>query len=497
VTGQNATAIAPAIPSSERCASLTGSRVEAGVVESAERVAAGSTLVGGATAGAPVPSDICRVRIKLNPAPGSDINVEVWLPDNWNSKLYGLGGGGFDGALGPGGAMILGVQAGKGFAGVMTDAGHPAGASLESWVHNQPEKVVDFGHRGNHLAAVAAKQVIATYYGGPPKHSYFMGCSNGGRDALSLATRYPDDYDGIIAGAPAQRYLEVLTTMAWNTRAIHGPGGAPNLEAKVGLIHDAVMESCDTLDGVKDGVLENPRLCKFDPKVLQCKGADQPTCLTAEEVSVVNKIYSGPRLRDGTSVSKGASPSSETTADGWPGWVLPARAKDFPQDFYRWFVFDDPNWTFEMFDLDRDYATARERVAPIVNPDSGDLRAFARSGGRLIMYQGWLDAGITPEATLDYFDRVGGHLGQERDDHVRLFMVPGMFHCANGPGADSFDMQPALERWVEKGEAPDRVVAVKNGAEPALSHPLCPWPQTAHYNGTGSTRDAANFTCKR
>lgn len=485
----------PAV-SAESCAVLTGSKVEAGTVELAERVVTGATLVGGATAGVSAPSDICRVRIRLQPAPGSDINVEVWLPDNWNNKLYALGGGGFDGALGPGGATLLGIQAAKGFAGVMTDVGHAAGASLESWAHRQPEKVVDFGHRGNHLAAVAAKQVIAAYYGRQPRHAYFMGCSNGGRDGLSLATHYPEDYDGIIAGAPAQRYLEVLTTMAWNTRAIHGPGGAPNLEAKVGLIHDAVMQSCDTLDGVKDGILENPRLCKFDPKVLQCKGADQPTCLTAEEVNVASKIYSGPLLRDGTSISKGASPSSETTADGWPGWVIPARAKDFPEDFYRWLVFDDPSWKFEMFDLDRDYAIARERIAPIVNPDSGDLRAFARRGGRLIIYQGWLDAGITPEVTLDYFDRVGGHLGSVRDDHVRLFMVPGMYHCANGPGADSFDMQPALERWVEQGEAPERVIAVKQGAEPSFSHPLCAWPKTAHFNGTGSTRDAASFTCR-
>jgi feruloyl esterase len=483
-------------PADTRCAALVGRQVETGQVEAAERLAAGAIFVGGDTAGAQAPVDLCRVRLRLHPEPGSDIKVEVLLPDTWNHKLFALGGGGFDGALNPGGAALLGKSARDGYATVATDVGHKAGAPLESWVHKQPEKVVDFGHRGNHLAAVVAKQIVAAYYGDRPKHAYFFGCSNGGRDGLSEATHYPEDYDGIIAGSPAQRYLEVLTQMAWNYRAIHGPGGAPQLESKLALINEAVMRQCDALDGLKDGLLENPLVCRFDPKVLQCKGADGPGCLTGAEVAAVRKIYGGTQLRSGAVVNKGPEPGSELTGDGWGGWITPARAADFPQDFYRWLVFDDPSWKFEMFDLDRDYAVARKRVAPIVDPDSGDLRAFARRGGRLIIYQGWNDPGITPGATLGYFDRVGRHLGPSRDDHVRLFMVPGMFHCANGPGATQFDMQPALEAWVEQGKAPERVVAVKPGATPAFSRPLCAWPKTAHYNGSGSTRDAANFTCK-
>lgn len=483
-------------PAAARCAALTGKTVEAGRVESAEWLSAGATIAGGETAGAKVSTDLCRVRMRLHPAAGSDITVEVWLPNGWNSKLFGLGGGGFDGALSAGGAGLLGKFAKEGYAAVATDVGHKAGAPLESWVHKQPEKVVDFGHRGNHLAAVVAKQVIAAHYGDKPKNAYFLGCSNGGRDGLSLATRYPEDYDGIIAGAPAQRYIEVLTTMIWNHRAIHGPGGAPNLGAKVELINGAVMKRCDKLDGVEDGILENPLACRFDPAELQCKGADAASCLTPAEVTATRKIYSGPRLSNGTPIGKGAEPGSELTADGWPGWVIPAQTKDYGQDFYRWFVFDDPNWKLESFDFDRDYPETRKRIGAIVDPDSGDLRAFARRGGKLIMYQGWSDPGITPGATLKYYDGVRKRLGRTTDDHVRLFMVPGMFHCANGPGAWQFDMQPALEAWVEQGRAPERVVGVKPGAEPAFSRPLCAWPKTAHYNGSGSTRDAANFTCK-
>lgn len=481
----------------ERCAALAGTSVETGVVEAAERFAAGAKIVGGKTAGGTASTDTCRVRLRLHPVPGSDIHVEVWLPQAWNRKLFAIGGAGFDGALNPGTAALLAKATHEGYATVATDVGHDAGASLESWVHKQPEKVVDFGHRGNHLAAIVAKQVISAYYDAKPQHAYFFGCSNGGRDGLMEASRYPEDYDGVIAGDPAQRYIEVLTEMIWNYRAVHGPGGAPNLGSKLDLIHAAIMKNCDALDGVKDGILENPRLCHFDPAALQCKGGDKPTCLTRAEVAATRKIYAGPRLGNGEQIVKGPELGGELTKDGWPGWIIPPQTAMYGQEFYRWFVYDDPSWEVENFDFDRDYPAARARIGGIVDADGADLRAFARRGGKLIIYEGWADPGITPGATIKYYDDARHRLGSTTADHVRLFMVPSMFHCAGGAGATTFDMQPALEAWVEKGVAPERVIATKaDSGEPPMSHPLCAWPKIAHYDGSGSTRDAANFSCK-
>ncbi len=482
-------------PKPDACAALAGLKVEAGAVEGAERFGKGDTVVGGETAGANVVADLCRVRVRLQPVPGSDIKVEVWLPDRWNNKLFGFGGAGFDGGLSPGGANLLNKAVADGYAAVETDVGHKPVPGLEPWVHKQPEKVVDFGHRGNHLAAVVAKQVIAAYYGDPAKHAYFLGCSNGGRDALMEATRYPEDYDGVIAGAPARRYLEVLTQLLWYYDAVHGPGGAPKIESKLGLVHDAIMKKCDRLDGVADGVLENPLRCRFDPAKLQCKGADAPTCLTKAEVGAFRKIYGGPKLGNGERISSGPALGSEGGENNWTGWVTTPQTAAFGQEFYRWMVFDDPNWSVENFNLDRDYPLGRERVAPIVNVDTPDLSAFVRRGGKLIIYQGWNDPIITGADTIKYYEEVRRKIGASAGDHVRLFMVPGMTHCAGGPGATSFDMQPELEKWVERGKPPERVIAVKPDSKESFSRPLCPWPKTAHYNGSGSISDAASFTC--
>jgi feruloyl esterase len=485
-----------ATPTADTCPKLTGMKVEFGTVEGAEKFGAGDVIKGGETAGATATAAMCRVRVRLKPTSGSNIQVEVWLPDAWNGKLYGLGGAGFDGGLSLGGTPLLNKAIGQGYAAVETDVGHKPAAGLEPWVHKQPEKVVDFGHRGNHLAAVAAKQVIAGYYGTAPKHAYFLGCSNGGRDALMEASRYPEDYDGVIAGAPARRYLEVLTQLIWYHQAVHGPGGAPGLGAKQSLVHDAIMKKCDALDGVKDGILENPQACRFNPAELQCRGDDAQSCLTSAEVAAFRKIYDGPRLSNGQQVSGGPALGSEGVPGNWSAWVTTPQTAVFGQEFYRWMVFDDPAWEMENFDLDRDYPAARERIAPILNAESSDLSAFARRGGKLIMYQGWNDPIISPDETIKYFEAVRRHIGPTADDQVRLFMVPGMMHCAGGPGATSFDMQPELEKWVERGESPDRVIAVKPDAgDVPFSRPLCPWPKTAHYKGSGSTQDASNFAC--
>ncbi len=483
-------------PKQDACAALNGMKVESGVVEGAERFSQGDTVVGGETVGAKVAADLCRVRLRLQPVPGSDIKVEVWLPDAWNSKLFGFGGAGFDGGLSPGGANSLNKAVVDGYAAVQTDVGHKPVPGLEAWVHKQPQKVVDFGHRGNHLAAVVAKQVIAAFYDQPAKRAYFLGCSNGGRDGLMMASRYPEDYDGVIAGAPARRYLEVLTQLLWYHQAVHGTGGAPKLESKLGLVHDAIIKKCDRLDGVMDGIMENPLRCRFDPSELKCKKSEDASCLTRNEVDAFRKIYGGPRLSSGKQISSGPALGSEGPANNWSAWVTTDQTAVFGQEFYRWMVFDDPGWKVESFNLDRDYPVGRERIAPIVNVDSSDLGAFARRGGKLILYQGWDDPIIAPADTIKYYDEVRKHIGASADDHVQLFMVPGMTHCAGGSGAWSFDLQPLLENWMERGERPQRVIATKPDGDKPFSHPLCAWPKTAHYDGSSSAADAASFTCK-
>ncbi|HEY1128970.1 MAG TPA: tannase/feruloyl esterase family alpha/beta hydrolase [Roseateles sp.] len=478
------------------CSALTGLKVEAGLVEGAERMQAGEKVMGGATEGATADAAMCRVRLRLQPVAGSSINVEVWLPENWNGRLQGYGGAGFDGGLSLGGAAALNKSIAQGYAAVTTDVGHKPAPGLAPWVHKQPEKVVDFGHRGNHLAAVVAKQVIQAYYGSPAKYAYFFGCSNGGRDGLMEASRYPGDYDGVIAGAPARRYLEVLTKLIWNHRTVHGSEGASKLGDKQALVHDAVLKKCDALDGVRDGLLENPRACRFDPAELQCKAENGADCLSSAEVTAFRRIYDGPRLSDGRQVMSGPALGSEGGPDNWSAWVTTPQAAVFGQEFYRWMVFDDPDWKVEDFVLNRDYPLAHQRVASILNVDSPDLRPFAKKGGKLLMYQGWSDPVISAADTVEYFEKVSRHLGDAADAHVRLFMVPAMGHCAGGPGASAFDMQPALERWVERGEAPQRIDAKNPDPNAApFSRPLCPWPQTARYKGQGSVREAASFSC--
>lgn len=496
---QQAPALARPIRASsevDACRAMAGRKFPGAEVTSAATIGKGETVATGDKTSANVTVDVCRVHVRLWPVKGSTIEAEVWLPSDWNQKLYGIGGGGFDGGLSPATVPLFIRATEQGYAAVASDAGHKAGASMESWAHQQPERVVDFAHRGNHVAAVAAKRLIASYYGRSPRHSYFVGCSNGGRDAVMAARRYPADYDGIVAGAPAIRYLEVLTQMIWFHDAVHGPGGAPSIGSKLGLVNRAVLDKCDSLDGVKDGILENPRQCSFDPGELRCEGSDSPACLTDTEVAAFRKIYGGPRYRNGKGIYDGPALGSEEGAAGWAGWVVPEGTSWFGQEFYRWLVFDDPTWNVQTFDIDRDYPRALERIAPIVNANDPDLGAFARRKGRLILYQGWNDAGITPTETIKYFENVSRRLGARSGEHVRLFMVPGMAHCAEGPGASSFDMLPALERWVEKGEAPTRVIATRPGSTPEFTRPLCPWPMTARYDGSGSTNEAASFTCR-
>lgn len=493
----NTTHTVPVEQRADACERLTGTKVADGLVEGAERFANGELIAGGATTGAKAAADLCRVRLTLRPVPGSEIKVEVWLPDNWNGKLMGFGGGGFDGSLNKDSGAFLNQAVAQGYASVATDVGHTPAPTPGTWIHKQREKVVDFGHRGTHLAAVVAKQVITARYGTTAKRAYFQGCSNGGRDALMLVTRYPGDYDAVVAGAPAIRYLEVVTQLVTNSQTV---ATAPRMEAKLGLVHDAILQKCDALDGVKDGILENPLRCNFDPAELQCSGAEGLSCLSASEVGAFRKIYTGPRPRNGQRLTSPPMPGSEGLPGNWSAWVTGPVPRIAGEEFYRWMVYDDPAWSIRNFDFDRDYAAARARIAPVINVENPDIRPFIRRGGKLIIYQGWDDPAITPGMTLGYYSAIRRKIGRKATDrHVRLFMVPGMAHCGGGPGATSFDMQRELEKWDASDAAPTRIPAFKpdiaSGEQP-FSRPLCAWPSVARYNGSGSIRDAANFSCR-
>jgi feruloyl esterase len=473
-----------ASPSSDRCASLVGTRVESGAVTTARRF--GKDQAFGGLMSSKSSADLCRVGLRLMPTPSSDINVDLWLPDAWNGKLLSVGGGGFSGGVAEG-EPLMNARAREGYATASSDLGHPVSATVQ-WAHQQPERLVDFGHRANHLVAVAAKQVIAGHYGRPVQRAYFQGCSGGGREALMEAGRYPDDYDGVIAGAPAMDFAKVMSFQLWNARTL---AMAPTLRAKLPVLHAAVLKACDKLDGVDDGVLENPLQCPFDPAQLQCKVFDTAACLTRNEVNAVRKVYEGPSLASGELLMPGLALGSEGA-----GWVIAGFfSRVGGPEFYRWMVYGDPAWDAEAFDLDRDYAHARAHVGPITDSGDADLAAFARRGGKVILYHGWSDPLIPAGNSLNYYDKLRARLGPALHDTARLYMAPGMPHCGAG-----IDLVPYLEAWIERGQPPDKVVVIQKPQgwldSTATTRALCPWPKTAHYSGTGSLRDAANFSCR-
>jgi feruloyl esterase len=340
---------------------------------------------------------------------------------------------------------------------------------------------------------VRAKAIVAAYYSNPPRLSYWNGCSSGGKQGLKEAQRFPDDYDGIIAGAPANNWTHLVSQSLWVAQATLKDPASYIPPSKYPLLNKAVLDACDALDGVKDGLLEDPTRCRFDPKVLLCAGEDAPTCLTAPQVAAVDKIHGAVKNpRTGDVIFPGLALGSELAWGALAGGPKPLSIAD---DHFKYVVFKDPNWDFRTLDFDRGVALADRIDDGLINATSPDLRAFAGHGGKLLMYHGWNDQLIAPENSIDYYTNVRKTMGPAQEV-VRLFMAPGMTHCAGGPGPNTFDMIAALERWVEEGVAPVQVVAShsSNGTVDR-TRPLCPYPQIAHYTGTGSADEAPNFAC--
>ena len=455
-----------------------------GAAPGGQPAAAGNRGGAGARGGGAPPANIpahCRVLLDLKPSSDSLIKMELWMPtQNWNGKFMGVGNGGFAGSIqGRTGDMPAALRLGYATAG--TDTGHQTQGG--AWAIGHPEKVTDFAYRATHEMTLKSKQLVKAFYDQSPKYSYFKGCSTGGRMAVMEAQRYPNDYDGIIAGALANRHVHMWTAgVARGVELTRRPEGVVSAE-KAALVNQMVTSTCDTL---KEGFLNNPRQCKVDFSKLQCPaGKDDNTCLTPAQLKTVDTFYTGVKDSKGELIFSGqalgnpiGAQRGATTAGG-------------TFDLVR-ITYNDPNYPLEKFDLDKDMPIMDKAIGHIdaVNPD---LSKFKSSGGKLLLYHGWADTGITPETTIWYYDSVLEKMGYNQSSWMRLFMVPGMGHCGGGPGVNTLDTIATLENWVENGVAPDQILG--RGAQ-GMSRPLCPYPQYAEYKGSGDLKDVANWACK-
>ena len=431
----------------------------------------------------------CRVQVVLKPSTDSHIEMEVWLPaENWNGKFEAVGNGGWAGNISyP--ALAAALQ--EGYATASNDTGHKGGNAAFAIGH--PEKLIDFAYRAVHDMTVQSKSIISSYYGRAPRLSYWNGCSTGGRQGLMSAQKYPEDFDAILSGAPANYQTHLH---AWDL-SVAVPAlkdSAASIPAsKLALINRAVLNACDAKDGVKDGLLNDPRTCSFDVATLACKAGDADDCLTAAQVAQAKRAYSATKTASGEVVFPGKDPGSET---GWGGFVGGGQAPGVSVGSFQ-VAYGDANWDARTFDIERDLKVVDEKVGAPVNAINPDLKAFKARGGKLLLYHGWNDTAISAGNTINYYSGVLAKMGKNQDDWIRLFMAPGMQHCGNGPGPNQVNWMATLERWRESGTAPDRIDAAHvTNNRVDMTRPLCPYPQVAQYKGVGSTNDAANFVCK-
>jgi feruloyl esterase len=427
-----------------------------------------------------------------------------------------VGNGGFAGSIDYG-SMARNLK--RGYATAATDTGHEAEAGDASWAFRHPEKVTDFGYRGLHETTVNAKGLIRAFYSRLPGHSYFDSCSDGGREALMEAQRFPEDFDGILAGAPANSWSTMLASGVDVNQKLYGDPAGYIPAIKLPAINAAVLAACDAPDGVKDGILSDPLQCHFDPAVLLCKGVDSRDCLTAPQVASLRKLYAGGQDSRGEPIFPGMVPGAEIGSGGWGQWVLGfgpggSAGAVYLENYFRYMVYQEPAWNSLTAPVDNALRTAREKTAHTLDATDPDLRRFRARGGKLVLYHGWNDPAISPLNTINYYKSVLATMGaQEAEEFVRLYMVPGMQHCTGGPGPNSFGqlgtttakgpehgIYAALEQWVEQGTAPDNIIATKYVGDNStrgvqMTRPLCRYPQIAKYKGTGDTNDSSSFVC--
>lgn len=472
------------------CHDLADLKLDNGRITTAEHVAPGwkppKSLFnwGDSTA----KTSFCRVTATVE----KEIRIEVWLPDIWNQRFEGVGNGGLSGDIN---YVSMAQAVTAGFATASTDTGHVTAKTMfdSDWVAGHPDRVENFAHRGHHLMAVTAKKIVAAYYGAPASKNYFTGCSSGGWQALTEAQRYPEDYDGIVAGAPANNFVRLQSNGFYYAYVVRQtPGGDLSAEKQQMLVK-AMVTMCDAKDGLKDGIITDPRLCKFDFKKLQCRSGDGPDCLTKAQVKRVSMLY-GPRM------SKKGLKLYPGQPLGVPPVSIFARGDHDP--FYDTMMIlalkQRPSWSTATFDPDHDIAPIDKELGPMLNSTNPDLNAFKARGGKLVLYHGWGDPGLSPYNSLDYFEAVQRKV-PDTDGFMRLFLIPTMGHCGGGDGPNSFDSNSAIVNWVEKGEAPDALIGTHIAADGSygMTRPLCAEPKIAVYKGAGATDDAANFICRK
>jgi hypothetical protein len=444
------------LPAQQPCEDLARLKLDKVTITSAQLV----------PAAAAVPAH-CEVKLTARPTLDSEIRIEVWLPaEGWNGKYQQVGNGGWAGAI-PTGSLATAIR--RGYAAAGTDDGHDRSIPGAVWAIGHPEKLIDFGHRALKETTNHAKAVIRAHYGRDAERSYFVGCSDGGREALMEAQRYPEDFDGIVAGAPANDWSALFTSFVWNQQALLKEPGSAIPAAKLEAIQKAAVAACDALDGVKDGLIEDPRKCQFDPGAIACQaGSDADDCLTPPQVVAVRRIYQGPKnSRTGRQIHPGMAPGTEAVKGSWVPWattVPPEKSLQhmFGASFYGHAVFEDPNWDIKSLEFDADVEYGRQKAGVHLDSSSPDLRTFRARGGKLIQYHGWGDAAIPV------------------------------------PGPADRDVLTALETWVEKGVAPAQLIGTGiTGTTPSqeLTRPLCAYPQTPRYKGSGDTNSAASFSC--
>ncbi len=441
------------------------------------------------------------------------IQFELLLPaaEDWNERFVMGGGGGFVGSIqnsalapSPGGNALE-----RGFATVGTDTGHTGTGIDGSWALDNDEAEIDFAHRAVHRTTEVAKEIIEGYYARSIEYSYFIGCSRGGGQAMIEAQRYPVDYDGIVAMAPAFSWPRLATGFLQNEQRIYPDPedlSEPVITAENrALLEREILSRCDASDGVEDGLLTDPRTCNFDPAELECSAEPTSSCLTTEQLEAVQMVYSGPVV-EGRKVFAGFPFGGENDAGGWDAWItggqdasvsgVPNLHWAFGTEIFKYLIFDDPEFDYSRYDFanwDEDIAAADQ----LLSATDTDLSGLRDAGGKLLFWHGWSDPALTALGMIDYYESVEADDPEVRD-YSRLFLAPGVLHCAGGPGPDRVDFLSAISAWVEEDQAPDQLLAQKLDDEGrvTLSRPLCPYPQIAVYSGTGDTSEAASFSCQ-
>jgi len=485
-------------PTENKCSELTNLRIKSTNLLSATVVPAEGNL-----------PEYCRVLGYVRPS----INFEVRLPtSDWNEKFLLGGCGGACGSVDadrPGITNSINYALKRNYAVAAHDSGHWGPNVIDAvWAYNNFQLEIDWAYRAVHEMARVPKELIEAYYGKAPVYSYFAGCSTGGRQAAMEAQRFPEDFDGIISGAPDLNDTGLNTILTWFYQANRDNQGKRILyQSKLKLVADAAYAECDGIDGLEDGTIDDPRKCNFNPESLLCRGSESENCLSPEEVVVLKKFYGGVKNSSGEALFPGGMACGSE-----PFWFLWAIGKGealglndiFVENVLRYKIFEnDPGPTYSPMDFDFDRDPPRmEFMGKLYNATNPDLSKFKEKGGKLLMYHGWADAIVLPFYTIEYYESVAEKMGglDKIQDFYRLFMVPGMDHCSilPGKGPDQFDFLTVLENWVEKGEAPDLITGEqldKDKKEVVRTRPMCPYPKFAKYKGSGSTDDAANFIC--